>query len=97
MPYITQIARDEIDPRLFPILNHIEGLAEGELNYVITRIIDRWARVDGYVAFNAVRGVLSEVGDEFRRRRVVPYEERKRLLNGDVYGIVPTSPQPSEA
>lgn len=59
----------------------------GQLNYAITAIIVRYIRSKGtrYQTFNDVLGALEGAKLEFYRRVVVPYEEGKRELNGDVY------------
>ena len=59
----------------------------GELNFAITQLlIDYLARTHvSYAAFNEVVGVLECCKLELYRRLVVPYEDTKIRLNGDVY------------
>lgn len=59
----------------------------GELHYLIARILDTYVLFHGqsYRTFNDVMGVLACAQQEFYRRLVVDYEEKKRKANGDVY------------
>lgn len=81
MPYITKDSRE-----------HLEKEAEqistpGELNYVISRLIDEYVSQQGmnYTTLNSVVGVLECAKNEFYRRVVVPYEDQKLEENGEVY------------
>ena len=92
MPYIDKGGREMIDPDLGPILDLIHAdngqtLQQGELNYIITKIIDKWTSSRGlsYATINEVVGVLNCVVAEYYRRVAVPYEKRKADSNGDVY------------
>jgi hypothetical protein len=38
-----------------------------------------------YQTFNDISGAMTEALAEFRRRIIVPYEDRKIKENGDVY------------
>lgn len=85
MPYIDQEARKHIS---------VGGPARtpGELNYVIARECIRFLRnVEGpkraisYQNLNDVLGALEGAKQEFYRRVVVPYEEKKLAENGDVF------------
>lgn len=87
MPYITKKRREVLESQL----NDLDALMwknTGELNYVITSIINRYLPQKDtrhYFNFNDVIGVLECVKQEFYRRVVIPYEERQREVNGDVY------------
>lgn len=63
-----------------------DSLPIGELNYLITRAIDRWLK-DGlcYERINAAIGVLECAKLELYRRIAAPYEDKKCRENGDVY------------
>lgn len=80
MPYIKKKRRRMLDAGDLPD-------TEGELNYYITTIIVDFLRRKGksYKEMSAVRGVLRDVGDEFYRRVMAPYEDEKMRENGDVY------------
>lgn len=83
MPYIEQRQREQLDDLIVDFC--IWDLSEGELNYLITRIIDRWCVIKHYSTFNSAMGVLECVKQEFYRRIVASYEDKKCAENGDVY------------
>ena len=59
----------------------------GELNFLLTTNILNYCdeRPIDYATYNEVLGVLEACKLEFYRRKLVPYEEAKIILNGDVY------------
>ena len=81
MPYVDRDRREELDRGESP-----ENA--GELNYSITRTVDRYL-VDRapvrYADLNEVIGALESAKLELYRRVVVPYEEKKLETAGDVY------------
>jgi len=63
----------------------------GELNYVITRMVDQYLEAKGglrYTNINEVTGVLECAKLELYRRIAAPYEDRKRGESGDVYTVI---------
>jgi hypothetical protein len=87
MPYIKQEEREKFDS----LVNQITSLIdpndfEGELNYVITTLIHKvlCEPFMHYKDFNGIMGVLECVKQEYYRRKVAPYEDRKIKENGDV-------------
>lgn len=82
MPYIDEASRKRLtkDP--------IDMYSPGDLNYNLTQIImsyvERYPDLS-YRIINDVLGALEGAKLEFYRRIVVPYEDNKRMLNGDVY------------
>ena len=82
MPYIKQERREEIDPA---ILNFCPQNA-GDLNYVVTVMIDNFINWQGetYENFNAMIGALECCKQEYYRRIIAPYEDKKIEENGDV-------------
>ena len=82
MPYVSPTARASLrDYDTIPLPQ-----TPGELNYALTRIIDRTlGEAPGYEDYNAVIGVLACMEQEIYRRLVVPYEQRKIVQNGDVF------------
>lgn len=86
MPYIKQTERDPLQHSILPELGHAVDSA-GELNYVFSIIIKGYMDEFGlnYSNINDVLGALEGAKLEFYRRIVVPYEEKKRAENGDVY------------
>jgi len=81
MPYIGTKERHEID--------WAERSPEtpGELNYKLTQIILDYMdhKPKSYTLYNEVMGVLECCKQEFYRRPVADYENKKLDLNGDVY------------
>jgi hypothetical protein len=80
MPYIIKAAREQLDDG---------GLPDnaGELNYVITNLLDDYLSAYGlnYTNVNALVGVLECAKLELYRRIAAPYEDEKIKENGDVY------------
>ncbi len=83
MPYIPNGDRECIKLGFYP-------MTPGNLNYVITQIIDgylqRLPKVN-YEAINMAIGVLECAKLELYRRIASPYEDQKLHENGDVYSI----------
>jgi hypothetical protein len=86
MPYIAQRNREQLDLPIAALVEHISS--PGELAYCLTKLVisqlpprDMW----DYRTLSALRGVIQDVSDEFYRRAMVPYEESKRDVHGDVY------------
>ena len=83
-PYIPIKRREEIQDGCAP-------QNAGELNYKITSIILEYlyeincASPNTYGDYNEVIGVLSCVGRELWDRRIRPYEDNKRTIEGDVF------------
>ena len=85
MPYITPDARTRLQAGEAP-------RNAGELNFAITRLVDRYlaglATEAGrlrYAHLNEAIGVLECAKLELYRRIAAPYEDEKREENGDVY------------
>jgi hypothetical protein len=81
MPYIPEDARVRLEGSGKP-------QTPGELNYLITRLMDDYLTEKGelrYSHVNEVIGALECAKLELYRRVAVPYEERKREEAGDVY------------
>lgn len=87
MPYIDNIAKDLIEPVLEPLLKDISRFNAGDLNYILTRIVDEWVGVEKPSYFGLSQGITAfECAKlEFYRRRLAPYENKKCAINGDVY------------
>jgi len=91
MPYIDREARNNLNPIIDNLLEEIplvlgRDVKDGDVNYLITRIIDSFYGMGGYAKFNRAIGILECVKHELYRRVVAPYEDIKRNQNGDVYG-----------
>ena len=83
MPYIVENAREQLDDGGLPN-------SAGELNYVISSIIDEYLSEYGknYTNINEVIGVLECAKLELYRRVAAPYEDEKIDQNGDVYDVI---------
>lgn len=81
MPYIDEYSRERLKTEAPVALN------PGELNYQITKVIAGYLNGHGkhYTTINDVLGALEGAKLEFYRRVVVPYENEKLSINGDVY------------
>lgn len=80
MPYIVPERRRDIE-------DGDEPRTPGELNYVLTRIVDGYVDLQG-LSYQSIGEVVSSFECaklEFYRRVAVPYEEKKIAANGDVY------------
>src|SRR3990167_2245088 len=90
MPYVRKQNRLYFDEAIDTLIQRLRTyVSAGNLNYTLTRICDgylhRHALGPNYADFNEVVGALECVKLELYRRLVVPYEEGKRSVNGDVY------------
>lgn len=87
MPYIKQERRNVLDSYIDNLSNELQEMEfnEGDLNYVITRLIlDQWAANQSYATGNRLIGVLECAKQEFYRMQLGPYELTKRRENGKV-------------
>jgi len=85
MPYIKEWERELFDAILKAIDPNLQ-LTAGRLNYLITRIIDKYlGKNPHYSDYNEVIGVLECVKLELYRRQIAKYEDKKWTENGDVY------------
>ena len=89
MPYVNQSIRYEFRSYLSPLETFISerGLMPGELNYLISCLVDDYLRAEGltYSTLNDVIGALECAKQEVYRRVVAPYEDDKRAKHGEVY------------
>jgi len=82
MPYIKQERREKISPA---VVNFCPQNA-GDLNYVITVMIDNYIHNYGenYANYNEMIGALECCKLEYYRRLISSYEDEKIKENGDV-------------
>jgi hypothetical protein len=92
MPYISQKRRVEIGEGIFDEVSKViedsgTDCSSGDLNYMITRILNIYLfkKELKYDNINSVVGVLENVKLELNRRVTGPYEDKKIEENGDVY------------
>jgi hypothetical protein len=88
MPYIKKEERQELDKLLQPLIDFLKtkGTEEvdGQINYTFTRVLTSLYK-PRYFNYNRAMGVLECIKQEFYRRAVAPYEDKKKEENGDVY------------
>ncbi|MEM2956243.1 MAG: hypothetical protein QW041_01550 [Candidatus Pacearchaeota archaeon] len=87
MPYIKQKQRKKWE-RLINEINEIikkipERELDGELNYLFSKILIM-AYPPKYFNYNRAIGLLECIKQEFYRRRVAPYEDKKIKENEDI-------------
>ena len=89
MPYIDQHNRNLLEPLIAPLVSHLQGIndedIEGVMNYTITTLATRvmnkpWR----YKWINRTVGFLECVKQEFYRRLVSEYEFKCIQRNGDI-------------
>ena len=91
MPYISKLKREELDKRLQSLLLDVDKLNVGELNYIISNIINNYIRQKSnsnqfnYELCNSLIGVLECAKLELYRKVVSPYEDKKIKENGKLY------------
>lgn len=76
MPYIKNDLREDLDPSIDGLINHVRALPtdeqDGALNYVIFRLL-LGIYEPRYFNYNRAMGVLGSVTQEFYRRKIGPY------------------------
>jgi len=84
MPYIKQEKRRQIDPLIENLFEHLND--EGDFNYTITKLMHKYIHLKGlkYQHCNAIMGVVECAKQEFYRKVVSKYEEKKIQENGRV-------------
>lgn len=94
MPYIKPGRRIQLGHRR----DGDDAKSAGELNYLLTqealRYYENAKRGDSgnYCVMNTIMGAFESAKAEFYRRVVAPYEDVKRVENGDVYPTPPDLP-----
>lgn len=91
MPYIPEDKRKELNGKMKDILNIAYDLSEGELNYIISNLIN--THLEGndinYSLLNGMIGVLESAKLELYNRMVGLYETQKIIENGGLYNPHP--------
>jgi hypothetical protein len=87
VPYILATYRKPIDERLDPLIEYLDNdpptALDGDVNYVVTRLLHA-LYPPSYFNYNRAVGVLECIKQELYRRRIGPYEDTKIVVNGDV-------------
>ena len=97
MPYIKYEIRERYDKSINNLIKifkdqnsdkyslDLDRKTDGEMNYIITRLLDETYSNLGYSEYNRAVGVLECVKLELYRRRIAVYEDIKKNMQGDVY------------
>lgn len=87
MPYVKPESRVKYEKVLDELIGILKSLpvdeVDGELNYVVTKILKQIYPVR-YFQINKAIGVLECVKLEFYRRVAAPYEDKKIKESGDI-------------
>jgi hypothetical protein len=87
LPYVKPESRVKYEKVLDELIGILKSLpvdeVDGELNYVVTKILKQIYPVR-YFQINKAIGVLECVKLEFYRRVAAPYEDKKMKESGDV-------------
>jgi hypothetical protein len=87
MPYIKQekrpLYKEDIESLAKKLAEQPLKEQDGDLNYVVTSIM-KMLYQPRYFNYNRAMGVLEAIKQEYYRRVVAPYEDKKIEENGDV-------------
>jgi len=87
MPYIKQekrpLYKEDIENLVKKLAEQPLQEQDGDLNYVVTSIM-KMLYQPRYFNYNRAMGVLEAIKQEYYRRVVAPYEDKKIEENGDV-------------
>ena len=83
MPYIAKINRPEIDECVSTYYSFLKP--DGRLNYFLAKLFLRFMSSGmSYRTAKEFIGELEMAKMEIYRKWIIPYEEKKEILNGDV-------------
>lgn len=89
MPYISRSRRTELNEQMKNLLDNVDKLNEGELNYIISNLLLNYIQTlpDGinYKNCNSMMGILECAKFELYRKLISPYEDKKINENGPLY------------
>lgn len=96
MPYIKKEFRGPIEEKLIPLVRRLDrmrnlGMIDEKdltacLTYIVFRLIRRYYETGKWYDKMDAEKVCASAVDEFKRRFLHPYEDKKILENGDVEG-----------
>ena len=90
MPYIKKKERPRFDSLIDSLIGELRKSPpedqDGQLNYIVTRLLNAiYTKPETrYFNINRAMGVLSCILQEFYRRKAAPYEDKKMEERGDV-------------
>jgi hypothetical protein len=84
MPYITEDKRKVLD-KIIDRFDNDHYMDDGEVTYVIYKLLLNHVRSNmRYNTLAECMGIIECAKQEFYRRIVAPYEDKKILENGDI-------------
>lgn len=87
MPYIKREKRPLFKAEIESLVKKLENQPlmeqDGDLNYIVTSIL-KLVYKPRYFNYNRALGVIEAIKQEYYRRVVAPYEDKKIMENGDV-------------
>ena len=90
MPYTKPERRSPLDPAIYLLAKSLKSIdyQKGDLNYAVSRLLWLLVRDNiGYSKCSEAKGALEDAAQEFYRRVLAPYEDKKSKENGDVYYV----------
>lgn len=84
MPYVEDDKKIKVDLAIHDLVSNIKFYSVGQINYALSKILIAYDP-QHYLDHNTLIGLLECVKLEYWRRMVVPYEEKKRQINGDIF------------
>lgn len=86
MPYIAPSRRSRYDGLVDSVVERWiqAGANEGDLNYIISRILFQYLKDPSYAKIVMVQGTLTCIQQEAARVISASYEQGKKEMNGDV-------------
>ena len=86
MPFIDPQLRPQFEKAIASLDNHLGSQDDGEFVYILYTLAKRYLKKSNlsFSDRSRVAGLLRSCEDEFRRNELHPYEEGKKLKNGDV-------------
>ena len=90
MPYIKKEQREIIDREIDELINKTKTIDSfesdrgGILNYIITRLALEFRGKESYKNLSLMKSAMVDASDEWTRRQMNPYEDKKIVENGDI-------------
>ena len=84
MPYISKEDRPPYDLALAQLKTLLKDKPKGHLTYVLYKIATDYVHSESYTTLSDARSSIGDAYDEFYRRKMAPYEDKKIIENGDV-------------
>ena len=85
MPYLTQVRRKSLLPHMQGLLELTPHLSKGDINFIICTLVGRKYGHGDYEWRSTGASVIRDAEDEYRRKVMHPYEDKKCKERGDVF------------